>query len=37
MVDISRKTYEGNGKETIADNERIFVVKLKHVEERLNH
>ena len=37
MVDISRKTYEGNDKETIADNERIFAVKLKLVEERLNH
>ena len=37
MVDISRKTYEGNGIETIVDNDRILWLNQKHIEEGLDH
>ena len=37
MVDISRKTYERNGVETIADNDGILWLNEKHIEEGLDH
>ena len=37
MVDISRKTYERNGLETIVDNDGILPLNEKHIEERLDH
>ena len=37
MVDISRKTYERNGIETIADNDGILWLNEKHIEEGLRH
>ena len=37
MVDMSRKTYERNGIETIIDNDRIFWLNEKHIEEGLDH
>ena len=36
MTDISRKTYERNGKETIVDNDGILWLNEKHIEERLD-
>ena len=33
MVDISRKTYERNGTETIVDNDEILCLNGKHIEE----
>ena len=37
MVDISRKTYERIGLETIIDNDGIMWLKEKHIEEGLDH
>ena len=37
MVDISRKTYERNGIETIVDNDRILWLNGKHIQEGLDH
>ena len=37
MVDISRKTYERNGIETIVDNDGTLCLNEKHIEEGLNH
>ena len=37
MVDISRKTYERNGIETIVDNNGILWLNEKHVDEGLDH
>ena len=37
MVDISRKTYEINGIETIADNDGILQLNEKHLEVGLDH
>ena len=37
MVDISRKTYEGSGIETTADNYEILWLNEKHIEEGLGH
>ena len=37
MVDISRKTYERNGIETIVDNDEIFWLNEKHIIEGLDH
>ena len=37
MVDISRKTYEINGIETIADNDEILWLNEKHIEAGLDH
>ena len=37
MVNISRKTYEGNGIETIVNNDGIFKLNKKHVAEGLDH
>ena len=37
MFDISRETYERNGIETIADNDRILWLNEKHIEEGLDH
>ena len=37
MVDLSRKTYERNGIETIVDNDRILWLNEKHIEEGLDH
>ena len=37
MVDISRKTYERNGIETIGNNEGILWLNEKHIEEGLDH
>ena len=36
MVDISRKTYERNGIETV-DNDGILWLNKKHIEEGLDH
>ena len=36
MVDISRKTYERNGIETILGNDGIFWLNQKHIEEGLD-
>ena len=36
MVDISRKTYERNAVETIVDNDGIFQLKEKRIEEGLD-
>ena len=36
MTDISRKTYERNGIETIVDNDGILWLNEKHIEERLD-
>ena len=33
MVDISRKGYERNDRETIADNDKILLLNEKHTEE----
>ena len=33
LVDISRKTYEGNGIETIAGNYRILWLNEKYIED----
>ena len=32
MIDISRKTYEKNGVQTIVDNDRILWLNEKHLE-----
>ena len=37
MVDISRKTYERNGIETMVDNDGILWLNEKHIEEGLGH
>ena len=37
MFDISRKTYEINGIETIADNDEILWLNEKHIEAGLDH
>ena len=37
IVDISRKTYERNGIETIVDDYWILWLNEKHIEERLDH
>ena len=37
MVDISRKTHERNGIETIADNYGMRWLNKKHIEEGLYH
>ena len=37
MVDINRKTYERNGTETIADNDRILWLNKKLIEEGVDH
>ena len=37
MVDISRKTYERNDIETIVDNDRIFWLNGRHIQEGLDH
>ena len=37
MVNISRKTYERNGRETVVDNDGIFWVNEKDIEEGLDH
>ena len=37
MADISKKTYERNGIETIVDNDRILWLSEKHIEEKLYH
>ena len=37
MVDISRKTYEKNGVETIIHNDGIFWLNEKYIEEGLDH
>ena len=37
MVDISRKTYERNGLESMADNKGILWLNEKHTGERLYH
>ena len=37
LVDISRKTYERNGIETIVDNDGILWLNEKHIEEGLDH
>ena len=37
MIDISRKTYETNGTETIVDNEGMSELNEKHIEEGLDH
>ena len=34
MVDISRKTYERNGIETIVDNDGILWLNKKHIKEQ---
>ena len=37
MVDISRRTFERNGKEKIVDNDGILWLNEKHLEEKLDH
>ena len=37
MVDISKKTYERNGVETIVDSDAILWLKEKHIEEGHNN
>ena len=37
MVDITRKTYERNGIETIVDNDGVIWLNEKHREEGLDH
>ena len=37
IVDISRKTYERNGIETIVDNDGILWLNEKHLEVGLDH
>ena len=37
MFDISRKTYEINGIETIVDKDAILLLNEKHIEEGLDH
>ena len=37
MVDISRKGYERNDRETIVDNDKILRLNEKHTEEELGH
>ena len=37
MVDISRKTYERNGTQTIVDNDGVLWLNEKYVEEGLDH
>ena len=37
MADISRKTYERNGTETIVDNDGKLRLHEKHVEKGLDH
>ena len=37
MVDISRKGYERNDRETIADNDKILLLNEKHTEEEWGH
>ena len=37
MIDKSRKTYERNGIETIADNDGILWLNEKLIEQGLNH
>ena len=37
MVDISRKTYERNGIETIVDHDGILRLNEKHIEKSLDH
>ena len=36
MVDMRRKRFESNGKETIIDNDGILWLNEKHIEEGLN-
>ena len=36
MIDISRKTYERSGVETIVDNDGILRLNEKHIEEASN-
>ena len=37
MADISRKTYERNGMDTVVDNDEILQLNERHIEERLGH
>ena len=37
MVDLSIKTYEKNGIETILDNDRILWLNKKNIKKRLDH
>ena len=37
MGDISKKTYDRNGIETIVDNHGILWLNEKHIEEGLDH
>ena len=37
MVDISKKTYENNGKEVIVDGISMLWLNEKHIEEKLGH
>ena len=37
MLNISRKTYERNGKKILLDNDRIMWLKEKHIEEGLHY
>ena len=37
MVDMSRKTYERNGKEAIIYNDGILWLNEKHIEKGLDH
>ena len=37
MVDISRKTCEGNGIEIMADNDEMLWLNEKYIEEGLDH
>ena len=37
MVDISRKTYERNGVETIVDSNGVLWLNEKHIQEELDH
>ena len=37
MVDVSRKTYERNGTETIVANDIILGLNEKHIEKGLDH
>ena len=37
MVEISRKKYERNGIETIADNDGILSLDEKHIKEGVEH
>ena len=37
MVEINRKTYERNDEETIVDNNTMFWLNEKYIEEELDH